>query len=422
MKIGFLIFRLANLKGLGSLITLSLQRDHEVAIFVDPTSKPKLGEAVDQGALAEIWPNAQVVDLQTESTPQGLADANCNAIVGMAILTAEEYRGRLDTARENGALLFSISYLFEGPGRDPSLMASLGKAFYLSEYERTVHESLFPQSFNSLGSDWKQKYTEISGSTCCDQLAEFDSRKTRHRYGISETSPVVLFMSLKMSVTDTWRNLVWGESSKTRRTLKAIKGRHWRLIPEIWTQDTYKEICNELKEFCIRNGALFVVKSRTKNDDPLWLRELSDVYVGQDETEYPYTSIQLIGISNLCVHFESAAVFETAFAGVPSLSINIPQPSLYEQLPEYSTRYRSKELGSLFNYPGVITSIDCSKIVEHLRRADLKDFAMEPSQRSKYVSAFMGFDDMRSSVRILDSMESSLRDSSIHIDGIANPL
>ena len=414
MKIGFLIFRLANLKGLGRLITLSSQRGHDVTIFVDPTSKAKLGEEVNPQSIAAIWPEAEVRELDTDANPQGLAESCCDAIIGMDILEAGEYRNKLDAARENGAHIFSVSYLYEATVREPSYMASLDKAFYLSEHQRSFHESLFQQSFDSLGSDWKQRYTEISGSTCCDQLADVDAIQTRKRYGIPESTPVVLFMSLKMGVPDIWRDVVWVEGGKMRRTLKSLIGRNWRLIPDIWKLHTYREICQELKDFCIRNGALLVVKSRIKNNDPTWLRDMVDVYVGQDETEYPYTSMQLVGISSLCVHFESGAAFEAAFAGVPSLSITIPRPNLYERLPEYSARLRSKQVGTLFNFPGVISSVDCDRIVQHLRGSNLKDFAMEPSQRSKYVTTFMGYDDMRSSDRILDSIESSINDSSVY--------
>ncbi len=49
-----------------------------------------------------------------------------------------------------------------------------------------------------------------------------------------------------------------------------------------------------------------------------------------DDGVFPYTSIELMAIADLCIHFQSGAVLEAAHAGVPSLSVRVPQSHLEE--------------------------------------------------------------------------------------------
>ena len=227
----------------------------------------------------------------------------------------------------------------------------------------------------------------------------------RSKYGIRADTPVVLLMSLKMVVPEPWRRTVWRERGKLGRTMQAVRQRRWDFIRDIWLGETYKDLCQDIESFCRRNGAVLIVKSRSKNGDPAWLRELADIYVGEDKAEYPYTSMQLLAISDLCVHFGSGAVFEAASAGVPSLSIVIPQGHLHGQHPDYSRQLRSSKAGSIYNYPGVVHRVDHREASSLLRKVTLSDLRIDPVRRSRYVTTFMGFDDTRSAERILDVVQ-----------------
>ncbi len=408
MKIGFPVFRLGFLKGLGSLITLSLERGHEVVLFVDPNANTKTGEHISPEDLLAIWPAARVHVVDFTSKCRQLREIAEDVIIGLDLIDPGHQKFAFDEARAHGTRLFSVSYLYETAIRNPVYMPSLDRVFYLSDHQRLLHASLFPEVFNCLTPDWMDRYTAISGCTCSDQLAAVAPLSVRKKYNIPENVPVVLLMSLKMAVPDPWRQVVWNDGGRLRRTIHAVLQRRWDFFKDIWCSQSYRDICQEIHAFCRRHGAVLIVKSRPKNCDPEWLKELADIYVRQDEAEYPYTSMRLLAISNLCVHFESATVQEAAFASVPSLSIVVSQEHLYTHNAKYSEQLRSKEVGTMFNYPGVVYSVDFQKVSSLLRRLTLSDFRIDRVARGRYVTTFMGFDDALSSKRILDAVEASL--------------
>ena len=129
---------------------------------------------------------------------------------------------------------------------------------------------------------------------------------------------------------------------------------------------------------------------------------MADAFV-YDETVYPYTSIELMAIADLCVHFQSGAVLEAAFAGVPSLSIAVSQ----EHLREYSSfdEAYGGGVGTLQNFPGVVWHDDPPSAIARLGRATFDDFRLDPAAHRGYIEKFLGFADTESSVRVLEAIE-----------------
>ena len=157
-----------------------------------------------------------------------------------------------------------------------------------------------------------------------------------------------------------------------------------------------------VRRLCNRSGATLVVKSREKNEDPPFLRRLADAFVF-DESVYPYTSMELMAVADLCVHFQSAGVLEAAFAGVPSLSVQISQEHL-RTYPTY-TEFYGAQPDTLQNYAGVVWSATPREVIARLETASLADFRVDAERRGAYVGQFVGFDDTRSSDRALDVIE-----------------
>ena len=131
------------------------------------------------------------------------------------------------------------------------------------------------------------------------------------------------------------------------------------------------------------------------------MRRLADRMIFDDHT-YPYTSLELLAVSNVCVHFESGAVLEAAFAGVPSISIAVSQEHL-DAYPGIAELYGGNP-GSLQNYPGVVSRIPAAAAVSFFDAARLDTLRMDSSARAAYVRHFLGFDDTRSSQRIIETI------------------
>src|SRR5262249_7178225 len=133
-----------------------------------------------------------------------------------------------------------------------------------------------------------------------------------------------------------------------------------------------------------------------------FLRRVADAFVS-DESVYPYTSMELMAVADLCVHFQSAGVLEAAFAGVPSISVRISQEHL-RAYPTY-TEFYGAQSDTRQNSSGVVWSATPREVIARFDTASLADFRVDPERRRAYVGQFVGFDDTRSSDRVLDVIE-----------------
>jgi hypothetical protein len=246
-----------------------------------------------------------------------------------------------------------------------------------------------------------------------DQFALVTDRASvRQKYGLPPDKPVVLFMSLKMAVPEPWRTFVWGSSWRAvREAMRRQPAAAVRMAGEIATGlfdrlcrgSGYRRLIESVRRFCEASGAVLVVKSRGKNEDPAFLRELTRYAFFLDDNVFPCTSIELMAVADLCIHFQSGAVLEAAFCGVPSISIRVPQTHL-EKVPAFQESFGGAP-GTLQNFEGVVWSSDRRVAERLLEGRKLADFAVDPNARRAYVEKYLGFGDTRSSQRVLDVIE-----------------
>jgi hypothetical protein len=245
-----------------------------------------------------------------------------------------------------------------------------------------------------------------------DQRALIDRAAVRAKHGLPADRPIVLFMSLKIAVSEPWRALVWGGSLKA--ALRAVGQRPratLRLAPQIVRGlggrllggNGYRRLLGATRRFCAANGAVLVIKSREKNEDPPFIGEFTPHLIERDDDVFPYTSMELMAVADLCIHFQSGAVLEAACCGVPSLSIKVPLPfdrdnPAYHELWDAAPR-------SFQNWEGLVWSADPREAIALLSGRTLADFAVRPEARRAYVERYLGFDDTRSSERVLAVIE-----------------
>lgn len=410
MTVAFLVPRKGFLRVLGSLIQAAVERKHRVLLLRDP-HEPKPGELVRDEDL-RAWPGAEaaVYGARGRAALLPLLKARgVDALVGPSLhylLRAWGIDREAGGMGRAGVRLFSVDYLLETVTSDPEGYRAIDTTFYASEYQRQLHWRLLAGGFARLRDEVDLRArSAVCGSTLMDQLALVDREAVRRRYGLGARQPVVLLMSLKMAVPDPWRRLVWGRGPAWYRAARALATGRAAWAREIVRGHGYRDLLEALERLCRRSGAALVVKSREKNEDPPFLARVADVFV-YDEQIFPYTSMELMAIADLCVHFQSGAVLEAAFCGVPSLSVRVSQ----EHLKEYASfgEIYGGQPGSLQNFPGVVTLAEPREALALLDRSTLADFGIEAEARRRYVEKFLGFDDTRSSERVLDAMERTL--------------
>lgn len=409
MTLAVLAARKGYLKVLGSFIQAACDRGHPVVLLHDPEEK-KPGEAVTPADLA-LWPAATPrAHRRGEPLLPVLREAGATALVGPslhAVLRAMGNEAEAPALRDAGIRLYSVDYVFDMVSSDPEGYRVVDVTCYMSEHQRQVHWQIQAERFAALASEAERRArSAVVGSTMLDQLARVDRAAVRRKYGLRD-GPVVLFMSLKMAVPEPFRRLAWAGGWRGFRAAEALATGHGALVPAILRGNGYLDLARALRSFARRAGASLVVKSRAKNADPAFLRRRADLFVERDEDMFPYSSIELMAVADLCVHFQSGAVLEAVHAGVPSLSIRVPQTHL-EGYASFQEVFGARP-GSLQNFAGIVWSADADEATHLLSQGSLADFRIDPAARRRYVEKFLGFDDNRSSERVLDLVEAAGR-------------
>ena len=410
MTLAVLASRKGYLKVLGSFIQAACDRGHGVVLLHDPDEK-KPGEAVTAADLAH-WSKAIArPHRRGEALLPALQAAGVEALVGPSLhllLRAMGIEAEAPALRAAGIRIYSVNYVFDTIASAPEGYRVVDVTCYMSEHQRQVHWRVQREAFAAIGSEAElRRRSAVVGSTMLDQFALVDRTAVRRKYGLAPDRPVVLLMSLKMAVPEPLRRLAWAGGWRGWRAAKALATGQGGLVPTILRGNGYLALAEALRGFSRRAGASFVVKSRAKNADPPFLTRRADLFIERDEDVFPYTSIELVAISDLCVHFQSGAVLEAALAGVPSLSIRVPQTHL-EGYASFQEVFGAKP-GSMQNFPGMVWSMDAAEATRRLATASLADFQVDGAARRRYIETFLGFDDTQSSGRLLDVIESARR-------------
>ncbi len=238
-----------------------------------------------------------------------------------------------------------------------------------------------------------------------DQTALIDPSAVRARLGLPTDRPVVLYLPypVKSNPQTFWLRHVYRPRSRLRRGLAvvmALQLRYWEHVVRDWND---ARVVDTVRAFCDANDALLLVKSRLKDPVPRHTQERAD-RVLYDESYYPATILELLSISSLCVHFFSSAAYESVFLDVPSLCI-APSPEDMGLDPLWTQLLFHTREGGVYNFPGASYHLSLPELFEELPRRSLKDFRLDPLARARFIQTFVGFDDTRSSERLLDLME-----------------
>jgi len=235
-----------------------------------------------------------------------------------------------------------------------------------------------------------------------DQVEAIEPRAVRERLGLPAERPVVLYLPYPtMSNPRTfWLRHVYAPTSRVRRALAVLGARrfdYWHHVASDWND---RRLVTALRAFCDANDALLVVKSRLKDPVPRYTESRADLVL-YDPSHYPATILELLSVSSLCIHFFSSAVYESVFLGVPSLCI-APSADDMGLSPLWSRGLFNVRDGESYNVPGASYFMSLPQAFDALPGAQLKDFPMDPTSRGHFVHRFLGFDDTRSSERVLD--------------------
>lgn len=345
MRLAFPAWRRGMCKATGGPITEALRRGHQVHLLHGPAGKP--GEDVTAEELRARWP-AVSLDVPVQ----------VDAVLGPSL---HAYRARMP--RGPG---YALDLAWE------NVSLPVGHRLHhcwASAHQRHAWVAAHGSQGGAVPAIWAHS---VTGSPMMDA---FDTHAAVAGPLMGTRAQVVL-MALKFP-----------------RNAGA-----WRRFWYRWIG--YRHLVRALRRCADRLDAEFVVKTRVKHHDPWWLAGSADRVV-TDTALWPYSAAEVIRAAAYVVHFQSGAALEAAFAGVPQLSVRLPHPHL-RQYPGHHEQYVASP--GMQDWPGVVPAIGWETAVGYL-----DDLAALPrvdaAARAAYVERFLGFDDSRTSARILDLVE-----------------
>ena len=219
-----------------------------------------------------------------------------------------------------------------------------------------------------------------------------DPREVRRRLGIPADQPVVVMLPYSYG---------FGPSS-FRTTHRGQQWSRWglarSLARQVWSD---LKVVKAVRAFASRNGAHLVVKARMKRRPPFYTRAAGDTHL-YDESVYPATILELLKIASVCVGFYSTTVHEAAYLGIPYVCLRPSDRDV--RGPRAVQRVFMDRSKSSWDFPGVSTVLEVSEAIASLPRSALDDFKVDAQARAAYVEKFLGYDDGRSSKRVLDEL------------------
>jgi hypothetical protein len=166
----------------------------------------------------------------------------------------------------------------------------------------------------------------------------------------------------------------------------------------------YQSLLKELREYCDQNDALLIVKSREKNNDPDFVKELADYY-SYDIEFYPFTLLELLFISDFYIGFNSTTTLEAVACSTNTIQINVcPKEYHYHNYGGGIYNYLDQQLSTEFswlNYPGTVSIADYDSTVEELLTKI--DFKNDESIQKAYINKFL-IDLDKNSFRVLNTI------------------
>ena len=220
-----------------------------------------------------------------------------------------------------------------------------------------------------------------------------DPREVRRRLGIPADKPVVVMLPYSYG---------FGPSS-FRATHRGQQWSRWalarRLVRQVWSD---VNVVKAVRGFASRNGAHLVVKARMKRRPPFYTRAVAGTHL-YDESVYPATILELLKIASVCVGFYSTTVHEAAYLGIPYVCLRPTDRDV--RGPRAVQRVFMDRSKSCWDFPGVSTLLEVPEAIASLPRSALDDFKVDAQARAAYVEKFLGYDDGRSSKRVLDEIQ-----------------
>jgi hypothetical protein len=418
IRIGFLLLRDTFLKTTGNLIETCLSRGFPVTIFYDENA------ITGAKAYQKISPQ-KLIDFQKMGAQ--LAQVNLSQLADLAtnvpidILVTHEgfynlknHLEQVDRLRRRGIKVISLCHFFELTAQPLEALTYFDKTYYLSDYSLKLHFQVQAPTESLEAQGQYRPNFEVLGSPMFDRTTGLSKDACKKELGIPTSQPVVLLFAPVLSQVTHWRYYIWREPSRWKRIAKVLQDKKWRFLPDAFLNPGFSEILNSIAEFCKKNEAVLLIKSRVKQQDPGYMTERADLYFdGTEDIYYPvFSTHKLIAAADLCIGAMTMGIPESVAQSKPAVNVFIPPsveyPREYVNLPLVKRNYleaiTNLDQDGPFNYSNALDNVERNTLGQWLADHELADLQVNDNAIEEYKNKILGITGETSSDRILDSM------------------
>jgi hypothetical protein len=293
-------------------------------------------------------------------------------------------------------LQYSADILFEPTPQGVLDADAVGaySAYWIDRMEERYRES-------GAAREMRRKMQPV-GMPELDAVRHIDPDEVRQRLGLPLDRPIVLYLPfpLRSNPPTFWLRGVFTPSTRLGQAARTLLARRMEYWPDVREGLNDRRLVEAVRRFCDRAGAALVMKSRIKDPIPRYSRRRAD-RAFYDLSHHPPTILELLSVASLCIHAYSTTVLEAGYCGVPSLCLAPTDAAM--GLPVFASEFiHNLKPGWIYNWPGVAYGVPLREAYDGFGRWSLADFPLDASARRDYVERFLGFDDGRSSARLLD--------------------
>lgn len=295
--------------------------------------------------------------------------------------------------RKNGLRINCIQWVGDYLVITPEKLKFIDNLFVHSSEMKEIYFKHFPEAS-------KEKLAfkfVLVGNPIFDCLKE---NKTKdfilQKYRIPKEKKIVLLMSLNLMFLP-WAKYYFGSSNRVQLFFNFLIKPNFKYLKDFLKFGGYKKSLQTIKDWCQKNEAILVIKSRPKHREPTYVKEIADILIS-DDFFYPLASVELVSISDLVIGYESTVVLEAGFLGIRAISIDV---DIKSKVSRKKTLIEYRESG-IYGYEGLSDRVDYQKLAEYLDKHNLNDLNIDQGKRKEYIKKFIGYDDFNSSKRIVD--------------------
>lgn len=229
----------------------------------------------------------------------------------------------------------------------------------------------------------------FSGTPQLDVTLKLDDESLKSEFNIPRNKKVVLLLPINLTYwPGEWPKFFAAETKieQVRRLLQGIikEGLGFsRYFPWILKDWNDAGLIKSISEFCKRNNAFLIIKGRRKDPFREAVLKYADLALF-DEDYYPSTTLKLMKVSDICIHFYSSAVFEAAQCN--SFGVCVDRPNLPTSA---HALWRRNEEGHVFNYPGVNMWQTMPEFIENFHSMDIEYMKVDAIAQKRFITKFL---------------------------------